>query len=223
VSSTPPVATKRPAAASSSPTNLSDSLAAMAHGGTGWLWITTGVSALVFGVGLALTLVGGRGAATTTADAGEAEVAAGDGGAGHGGHTSTPTPPAGMLLVVDATGRPAFFVDRGPVSNKAYAQVNPSWHYAAEAAHDPVVGLPFAAAREYARARGKRLVRDGEWQAALDTLGFVPAGMRFWEWVDDGSADDKADKAVRRVEGGAAKHPAHGDKATTFRLAEDLP
>ena len=128
-----------------------------------------------------------------------------------------------MLLVATAGNRPAFFVDRAPVSNRAYAELNPGHHVPPDELSAPLIGLSYTAARDYAHARGKRLIRDAEWQSALDTFGFAPAGMRYWEWVDDGTEDSARDHAVRRVEGGVSRHPSHGDKYTTFRLAQDLP
>ncbi|MNC98250.1 hypothetical protein D3C83_161530 [compost metagenome] len=69
--------------------------------------------------------------------------------------------------------------------------------------------------------RGKRLLDADEWQRALDTLGFVPAGMRMWEWIDDDAPTAKV-RSVRRVNDGKATRKPAGDKETTFRLAQDL-
>jgi hypothetical protein len=79
--------------------------------------------------------------------------------------------------------------------------------------------VTFDAARGYAKQRGKRLLRADEWPPARDTLGFIPAGMRTWEWVDDGK--DGKDHSVRRVPDDAAKRKSTDDRDVTFRLAED--
>ena len=85
-----------------------------------------------------------------------------------------------------------------------------------------MTGVSFDYAKTYAKMRGKRLLRDDEWTAALDTLGFAPAGMRTWEWVDDGKAEAKQ-RPVRRVNEGKATRKPAGGKDITFRLAQDLP
>jgi formylglycine-generating enzyme required for sulfatase activity len=127
-----------------------------------------------------------------------------------------------MLAVRDASGKVVFFVDRVPVSNRAYAELIRSHRYAKGAADRPVTGVSHDYAQAYAKMRGKRLVRDGEWQAALDTLGFVPAGMTTWEWVEDGKPDAK-DRPVRRVNEGTDRRNPAGGKEITFRLAKDPP
>ncbi len=132
-----------------------------------------------------------------------------------------PHVPAGMLAVVPGDGKPSFYVDRVPVSNRAYAEVVRAHRFPAAEADRPVVGVAWKDARAYAAAKGKRLLRIDEWDAALGTLGFVPAGMEIWEWVDDGQT--AGDRPVRRVNDGAGKRHPGGDKATAFRLAEDAP
>jgi hypothetical protein len=127
--------------------------------------------------------------------------------------------PPGMLLVIPGDSRHDFFVDRVPVSNRAFAEVVKGHKYPAADADRPVVNVSWKDAKAYAAARGKRLLKAEEWDPALATFGFVPAGMEIWEWVDDGGST--GDRPVRRVNEGVGKHKAGGDKATTFRLAQD--
>jgi hypothetical protein len=132
-----------------------------------------------------------------------------------------PTPPEGMILVRDAQGKPAFFVARTPVSNREYADLIRSHRYAKKDADRPVTGVSFDYARAYARMRGLRLLRVEEWKTALDTFGFVPAGMTSWEWVDDGKPEARR-RPVRRVNDGKDLRKPAGHKTITFRLAKDL-
>jgi formylglycine-generating enzyme required for sulfatase activity len=123
-----------------------------------------------------------------------------------------------MLLIRDAAGRPLVFVERAPVTHRAYAEVVKTHHVPAGEADRPVTGVGYDAARSFAHAQGKRLLRADEWQPALDTLGFIPAGMRTWEWVDDGH-DTAREHAVRRVPDGSARRRSTDAHDVTFRLA----
>jgi formylglycine-generating enzyme required for sulfatase activity len=127
-----------------------------------------------------------------------------------------------MLLVQGGVKVP-FYVDREPVSNAEYAQFRVQHKFAKKDAKRPVLGVPYDYALEYARFRHKRLIRAEEWDAAVATPSFVPAGMKIVEWLDDGSgsAGSAADRAVRGVNGKAARKPPTGDQTTTFRLAQD--
>ena len=62
---------------------------------------------------------------------------------------------------------------------------------------------------------GKRLLRAGEWEPAMATMGVVRA-LGLFEWVDDGQAGVAV--GVDRKLGKKDKPPA----ATTFRFARDL-
>ncbi len=93
-----------------------------------------------------------------------------------------------------------------------------SHRYAATDADRPATGISFESAKNFAKWSGKRLLRADEWQPALETLGFIPAGMRTWEWVDDGR-DDARDHPVRRVPDGAARRKSTDARDVTFRLA----
>jgi hypothetical protein len=124
-----------------------------------------------------------------------------------------------MMLVHDDKGKPLVWAERTPVGNKAYAEVVKTHKFAADDADRPVTGVSFEAARSYAKQRGKRLLRADEWPPARDTLGFIPAGMRTWEWVDDGK--EGKDHPVRRVPDDAARRKSSDDRDVTFRLAED--
>ncbi len=192
-----------------------------------WLWVLTAISSLVFLVGAGLTIVDRVRAAEPSALASPRP----DGGPVALAPPVTipdaqapepPAPPEGMLLVRDAAGKPSFFVDRLPVSHRQYAELFDNFKHSRGNADRPVTRISFEEARTYAKLRGTRLVRVDERQPALDTLGFVPAGMSTWEWVDDGAASSKL-RPVRRVNDGKARRKPGGDKNTTFRLAQDLP
>ena len=194
-----------------------------------WLVAVTGVSFAIFLTGLGLLLFGPRAerlVAKVTkplADAAPVVVAPPPADAQTMVETAKPAP-EGMLLVPAGNGaKVAFYVDRAPVTNAEYAQFRVQHKYARKDADRPVTGVPYDYAVEYARFRKKRLLREGEWDAAVATASFVPAGMKLVEWIDDGSgkAGSAADRAVRGVNGKAARKPPAGDASTTFRLALD--
>jgi hypothetical protein len=112
-----------------------------------------------------------------------------------------------------------FYVDRAPVSNAEYAQFIAKHKFLKKDAKRPVTDVPYDYAVEYARFRKKRLLRADEWDAAIATPTFVPAGMKLTEWVDDGGKG--ADRPVRGVNGKAARVKPEGDPTITFRLAQD--
>jgi serine/threonine-protein kinase len=193
-----------------------------------WLWALTALSVLAFLVGVGVTAVDlirqpeRSAAAATSVDARPVVVVTPpplqrpDAGV-----VSALAAPDGMIVVRDPNGQAQFFVDRLPVSHRQFAAFVKSHKIPSGEADRPVTSVSFDAARGYARQRGKRLLRIDEWQSALDTLGFVPAGMRTWEWVDDGVAKPKT-RPVRRVNDGREQRKPAGDKTTTFRLAQDL-
>jgi serine/threonine-protein kinase len=193
---------------------------------TTWLWAVTALSLMVFLAGLGLTVLDRQQSATAAvapdppvdapAVAAAAPVADAPPAA-----PPEPVAPEGMLLVRDAEGKPAFFVGRTPVSNREYGELIRSHKYKKADADRPVTGVSFDYARTYARMRGMRLLGVDEWKTALDTFGFVPAGMRTWEWVDDGK-DEAKKRPVRRVNEGKDTRKPSGDKTITFRLAKDL-
>jgi serine/threonine-protein kinase len=183
----------------------------------GWLVATTAASALVFVVGLGLVLFGpmpSRAQVSAAPDAAPAPIDA-------GATLPAPSlePPAGMVLVPASAGRPAFFVDLAPVTNRAYGELIKSHRFARSQADRPVTGISHAYAAEYAKMRGKRLLGDAEWDAAQTTLALT-AKSKLWEWVanqDEGAPD----RPVRRPSG-AARKKAGGDSSVTFRLAKDV-
>jgi len=130
-----------------------------------------------------------------------------------------PPPPAGMLLVLDDKGKPECFVDKAPVTNRAFAARVVGFTYDPQDADKPVLGIAFESAKEFANIQGRRLVYAHEWRLAQRTPGFVLGGPRYWEWVDDGTTGK--DRAVRRLNG-EDRRKAGGDKMVTFRLAADL-
>jgi eukaryotic-like serine/threonine-protein kinase len=212
------------------PAAVSDPPVVPVQGRSTWLWVVTLLSAATFVVGAGLTVLRRLrqepgpvvavqpGAADAAAPAVVRPPDANPADAG----PPAPTAPEGMILVRRFDGSAAFFCDRNPVSNREYAEKVRSHHYPAAEANRPVTGISYENAKNFAKLSGKRLLRDGEWTLALDTLGFVPAGMRLWEWVDDGRESDR-ERAVRRVNEGKDKRKASGDKTITFRLAQDLP
>lgn len=75
----------------------------------------------------------------------------------------------------------AFYIDRYEVTNEDFKMVFPAHQYPAEAAHHPVTNVTWKQATEYARAVGKRLPAEAEWEkAARGTDGReYPWGMEF--------------------------------------------
>jgi hypothetical protein len=186
------------------------------------LWVTTALSAAVFLAGLGLFLFGSapanKPAVVPAIDAGappkqiDASVAVAP---------TPPEPPPGMLLVSSPEGKPLFFVDRTPITHAEYKALIRSHRFSAKTAKQPVTGISFDYAQSFAKLKNKRLVRADEWPLALATDGFTPAGMKTWEWVDDGNTS-APDRPVRRAPDGEARKPAAGSATITFRLAQDL-
>jgi serine/threonine-protein kinase len=127
-----------------------------------------------------------------------------------------PVAPAGMLLVSDSRGRPAFFVARHAVTHRELQRRVRGHKFKAEEADRPAVGVSWEEATSYATSEGARLLRPDEWALALDTPGFVPPGMKLVEWIADGPG------AVRGVRDSGEHKSPKGDGSTTFRLARDL-
>jgi eukaryotic-like serine/threonine-protein kinase len=214
-------AATRPRLPSSAP-SLSLARSGPRRGPARLLWALTLVSVAVFCTGAGLLLFGPRGQTAVAAavpDAGVQVVAAPD-AAPVSVPVVAPEPPAGMLPVRIGD-RTAFFVDRFAVTNKQYAELIKTHKFPTAEKNSPVTNVSFEYAKAYAKMRGKRLVTAGEWDSVQLTNGFAPAGMKYWEWVDDGKPSDKQ-RPVRRPNGGESKRPATGDKVTTFRLAQDL-
>jgi tRNA A-37 threonylcarbamoyl transferase component Bud32 len=196
-----------------------------------WLAITTVLAVLTFLVGLGLTLIGPRmlgfmpltrgsaapgpasTAVSTLAPAAPAEAPA-------RAARAAPTPPAGMLLVNRPDGAPWFFVDARTVRHGDYAALFPQHVQALEQpSTEPVTGVSFDQAREYAQSKGKRLLTAAEWRAAAGVQGFEPAGA-LWEWVTDASGRREQHTTIHRRQGVATRGGANaGD--VTFRLGMD--
>ena len=99
-------------------------------------------------------------------------------------------------------------------------------HHAAQPPEStqPVVDVGFQEARAYAAKLKKRLLTPDEWELAIVTVGFTPAGMLLWEWVDDGGKQTAGkQRPVRKAPMGAKLRDVRGWKDVTFRLAMDLP
>jgi serine/threonine-protein kinase len=194
---------------------------------TTWLWAVTAISLMVFLAGLGLTVLDRQQAATAAVvpapaiDAARPTAPPPTPVDASPPATPEPAAPEGMIVVRDAADKPAFYVARTPVSNREYGELIRSHKYKKADADRPVTGVSFDYARAYAKMRGMRLLGVDEWKTALDTFGFVPAGMRTWEWVDDGK-DEAKTRPVRRVNEGKDTRKPAGDKTITFRLAKDL-
>jgi serine/threonine-protein kinase len=136
-----------------------------------------------------------------------------------------PVPPAGMLLIRHADGRPRAFVDARAVSwadlGAMFKKVRkPSW----DTPKDPATKVSWEQAQSFARARGKRLVRTDEWAAASALEDFTPAGKTLWEWIDDGGGETRPLRSVRSINPAKplAQRPPKGHADVAFRLAKDL-
>ncbi len=181
-----------------------------------WARLATVATFLFFAVSLALYLTAPKAKSVT----GGTGPATSDGGLAIGPGPLTPdlTPPEGFLLVKKPDGVPAFFVARLPVSKKDFGQ--PSKKHDGL---DPAVELSYEEARAYARQKGGRMMTTAEWDLAVVTEGFAPAGVNIWEWVDDGIRDTKV-RQIRRAPSGAATRESFKDyKDVTFRVVRDLP
>jgi serine/threonine-protein kinase len=186
------------------------------------LWVTTLLAVGVFLTGLGLFLFGSRGTRAAAPSAGvdagarQAPVDAGVAAA----PPAPPAPPQGMILVSSPDGKPLSFVDRAAVSNAEYGAMIRAHRFAKKNGAKPVTGISYDHAETFARLKGKRLLRADEWPAALAADGFTAAGMKIWEWVDDGKGGPR--RAVRRAPSGEAVRDGRGSASVTFRLARDL-
>ncbi|MCC6998534.1 MAG: protein kinase [Deltaproteobacteria bacterium] len=190
-----------------------------------WAKLATAATALFFAVSLALLLTAPQrrsSAAVAAVDAGplgkrDAAVPV----------APAPTPPPGFLLTRDLDGKPAFFVSRLPVSRRDYEKLvgaRPVGKGARPEANAPMTDVSFAEARGYASKAGRRLMTPAEWDLAIITDGFSPAGMLLWEWVDDGgTASDPKQRPLRKAPVGTDQRPPTRYKDVAFRLAADLP
>jgi serine/threonine-protein kinase len=136
-----------------------------------------------------------------------------------------PIAPTGMLLIRYPDGRPRAFVDARAVSWADIAEQlkkvrKPSWAEPKE----PATKVSWEQAQSFARARGKRLVRTEEWEAAAKVEGFVPAGKTLWEWIDDGGGETRPMRSVHSVSTvkPLSQRPPKGHSDVAFRLAKDL-
>ncbi len=189
-----------------------------------WAKLATAATALFFAVSLALLL-------TAPQRKSSAAVPQGDGGPIGKRDAAVvlpaPTPPPGFLLVRDLDGKPDFFVARLPVSRRDYEKLvgaRPAGKGPRPELNAPMTEVSFAEARGYASKAGRRLMTPTEWDLAIITDGFSPAGMLLWEWVDDGgTASDPRQRPLRKAPVGTDQRPPTRYKDVAFRLAADLP
>jgi serine/threonine-protein kinase len=137
------------------------------------------------------------------------------------GPAPAPTVPAGMIFLPADAAHGALFVARLPVTNGAFADFDRG--HAARFKPDkldaPATQVSFAQAQEFARAAGKRLLREAEWHA-LGDAGLTPPDPALWEWVE---GVDKAGvrQPVKRGSSVKSLLAAKGYVNVTFRLAQD--
>lgn len=61
---------------------------------------------------------------------------------------------------------PSYYIDKFPVTNQEYERINSEHKYPPHKANHPVVGISWDHAKEYAKAVGKRLPTEAEWEKA---------------------------------------------------------
>jgi serine/threonine protein kinase len=134
----------------------------------------------------------------------------------------TPAAPAGMVLVLDAAGKPAFFVDAAPVPGRDYAAMFASHKVAKGMEAKPVTGVSYVGARSYAQTKGGRLLTSAEYDRALATPGVLPPPAGVFEWIDQGGEPAAGGPVVRAV-GKRETRTAKAPKDVTFRSARSVP
>ncbi len=192
----------------------------------------TAIATLVLVVGAIVYLTAGRsaGASQAAPGSGSARVGSGSAGSGQLGSGSaivvTPPPapvaPAGMVLVRDAAGQPAVFVDVQPVTGAEFAAMFASHKVAKGGASKAAIGVTYVGARSYAQTKGGRLLTSAEFDAAMATPGVVPTPTGLFEWIDSSGAPDAGPLTVR-APGKAEPRKPQGPKDVTFRRARSLP
>jgi eukaryotic-like serine/threonine-protein kinase len=174
-----------------------------------WLVALTLVCLALFVAGLVVYLRRAEAprATTGTTSPPDAQVATADDAAAE--------PPAGMLVVRGKDGS-RFYADARPVSLAAFREVFKS-HAQEGKPEDPVVMVSYNEARSYAKTRNGRLLTSEEWDAVVQTAGFI--GGEMLEWIDSPATTDKAVRSHKTTETRAdAKY-----KDVTFRMARDAP
>ncbi|MCG8416699.1 MAG: serine/threonine protein kinase [Proteobacteria bacterium] len=132
--------------------------------------------------------------------------------------------PEGMTLIRRPDGKPWFYVAIRPVTRGEYRAMFPRQKKPNKRRSDrAVTRVAFTYAEVYARAQGKRLLSDLEWQAASKDRRFITEGD-LWEWVTgtEGTADPKDQSRPVRSRRGAATRNVLGGEDITFRLAADV-
>lgn len=125
-------------------------------------------------------------------------------------------PPAGMVLIRRSDGSPWFYVDKRPVTERAYAQVFGD-HPQSGDPEGAVVLVSYDGARSFARTRAGRLLRNEEWDAATATPGVVVSDRNF-EWVES----PEGSRTIRQRGKTEVRDSGAGQGDVTFRVARDF-
>ncbi len=125
-------------------------------------------------------------------------------------------PPAGMVLIRRGDGSPWFYVDKRPVTERAYAQVFGD-HPQSGDPDGAVVLVSYDGARSFARTRSGRLLRNEEWDAATATPGVVVSDRNF-EWVES----PEGSRTIRQRGKTEVRDSGAGQGDVTFRVARDF-
>lgn len=118
----------------------------------------------------------------------------------------------------------AFYIDKFEVTNKEFAEVFTSHVYDPQLADFPVTGVTWSQANEYARAVGKRLPTEKEWEkAARGTDGRqYPWGNTFDPDLCNSSLSDaKAPVKVGQYRGGASPYGAMDMAGNVYEWTAD--
>jgi Sulfatase-modifying factor enzyme 1 len=126
------------------------------------------------------------------------------------------TPPVGMILVKDRTGRPWFYVDARPVSAEAFRSVFATHTQKPRLDGNPVLGVSYTVARSYAKTVKARLLTAAEWDQASTMPGFL-VNDGLYEWVESDGA-----RRIAKRHGGNDGRKDQEYSDVTFRLARDL-
>jgi serine/threonine-protein kinase len=134
-----------------------------------------------------------------------------------------PPAPPGYILVTPADGTSAYVAVQ-VVTNAEFAHImGNDFSYDPDKADQPVTGISYLDAADYAMRVGARIPADDEWQAAESHADFIPPPDNLCEWVWDDQHDH--DDRFARCKFGTRRDLPKGspEPDVSFRVCLDRP